>query len=264
MSLAGDGDPRKVPEQGRFTHRLITKTPLGWRGTLPAAECLCYGAGLCPPTCGSPVPPSLRCLLSWLDIAGSSAGPRGPGVATHHFPSPVCVSHQLSDLGMIQSQTPKTGASLAGRPGFRQVGEMLGVNGGNRGRVIGAEAAWVAVLATPGEQLRPDPRARGGGLGWQEGGEAGTREQEKRTYWGACEGNGHCPARGHCLRAAQWMWHMEPGTLVIIPRSHCPCHTLSQSSLVRRSLPNHQSHLLVATLLLSVTPPRVHVAGLAR
>ena len=49
------------------------------------------------------------------------SGPRGPGADTHHFPSPVCLPHQPSGLDMTQSQTPKTGASLAGRPGFSQV-----------------------------------------------------------------------------------------------------------------------------------------------
>lgn len=59
----------------------------------------------------------------------------------------------------------------------------------------------MAVLATPRAGAAARPQGLGWGSGLAEGGEAGTREQEKRTYWGGCGGNKHCPP----YPGSQWM-----------------------------------------------------------
>lgn len=57
------------------------------------------------------VPPPHSCLLSWLNIPGSSIRASWTGVATHHFP---CLSLSSAvRVGDGPVQTPKTGASLA-------------------------------------------------------------------------------------------------------------------------------------------------------
>ena len=91
---------------------------------------LLWNWGLPPPKwqplqAGAPSP-RVASSPGWMLLAPLS-GPRGPGADTHHFPSPVCLPHQPSGLDMTQSQTPKTGASLAGRPGFSQVAGEGGV-----------------------------------------------------------------------------------------------------------------------------------------
>lgn len=125
---------RRRQSRGSLHNFSEQRLPWNWCSIRLIVKCLFYGTGVCPlprpnPAVQYPLP---SCLLSWLNIAGSSI--RASWSWRGHPPLPLpCLSLSSAlELGMTQSQTPKTGASLAGRPGFSRVGGMLGFNGGNR------------------------------------------------------------------------------------------------------------------------------------
>lgn len=219
--MEGDG----VEEGTQF---LITKNPLElvrdsvcwkvfllWNCSLPLPTWQpLWGPS---PTGRCPLPSG--CLLSWLNIAGSSVEASWTWRGHPPLPRPCLSLSSALGVGYVPVSDPKDWSQPGGET-WLQAAE--GGNGGNRGRMPAEQNG-------PGELLLSccltPPRAWVQGLGRSEGGDPRPKGSDRHQHFGTYrQGNRSCPTQGHSRRAAfgtSLLHDPFPGHTV--PVTSCPC-----------------------------------------
>lgn len=142
------------------------------------------------PAAQRPFPSS--CLLFWLNTAGSSTWAPCPWHGYPPLPQPCLSPSSALRVGYDPVADPKDWSQPGGENWLQSGGRnacilMVETEAGGQQRRKSSAERQCPAQPLPGQELRPDPRAWGGGSGQAGGRRAqGSGEQQTRTFGDGC------------------------------------------------------------------------------